>query len=119
MRVKGGFTTRRRHKRMLDRAEGFQGRRSTCFKLAKRAVQTALKHATKNRKMKKREYRTLWIARINAACRPCGLKYSALIHGLQKANITIDRKVLADIAASDAAAFGAIVEKAKAALAAQ
>jgi large subunit ribosomal protein L20 len=119
MRVKGGFATRRRHKRMLDRAEGFQGRRSTCFKLAKRAVQTALKHAFKNRRMQKREFRALWITRINAACRPSGIKYSALIHGLQKANIIIDRKVLADLACSDAAAFGAIVEKAKAALAAK
>lgn len=119
MRVKGGVVTRRRHKRMLDRAEGFKGRRSTCFKLAKRAVQKADKHAYKDRKAKKREYRALWITRINAACRSCGIKYSAFVNGLKIANVTVDRKVLADLAYSDPAAFGVIVEKAKGALTAK
>ena len=116
MRVKGGVVTRRRHKRMLNRAEGFKGRRSTCYKLAKRAVQKADKHAYKDRKAKKREFRTLWIARINAGCRTCGIKYSAFVHGLKRANVLVDRKVLADLAYTDPAAFGVIVEKAKAAL---
>lgn len=118
MRVKGGIVSRRRHKRVLKLAEGFRGRRSKCYKLAKRSIQKSLQHAYKGRKMKKRDFRSLWIIRINAAARLSGLSYSKLILGLKKANIGLDRKVLADIAARDAASFAAIAEKAKAALAA-
>ena len=116
MRVKGGFKARRRHKRMLDLAEGFRGRRSDCYKLAKRAVQKALKQSYVHRRAKKRDFRTLWIARINAASRNVGLSYSRLIAGLRGAQIEIDRKVLADLAWRDPQAFLAVAEQAKAAL---
>jgi large subunit ribosomal protein L20 len=118
MRVKGGVVTRRRHKRMLKRAEGFRGRRSSCFKLAKRAIEKSGQHAYKGRKMKKRDFRALWIVRINAAARMCGLSYSRLMNGLKGAGIELDRKVLADLAATDMAAFTAVAERAKTALAA-
>lgn len=114
MRVKGGVVSRRRHKRWLKLAEGFRGRRSKCFKLAKRSVQKALEHAYIGRKQKKRNFRSLWIVRINAAAKNEGLSYSKLVNGLKKANIQIDRKVLADIAARDSVGFAAIVQKAKA-----
>ena len=117
MRVKRGFTLRRRHKRLLDLAEGFRGRRKDCYKIAKRAVQKALKSAYKDRRTKKREFRMLWIARINAASRLSGLSYSRLVQGLKASNVEIDRKVLADLAVSDPAAFAIIAEKAKSALA--
>lgn len=118
MRVKGGVVTRRRHKRMLKRAEGFRGRRSSCFKLAKRAIEKAGQHAYRGRKMKKRDFRALWIVRINAAARECGLSYSRLMSGLKGAGIELDRKVLANLAATDPAAFASVAEKARAALAA-
>ena len=114
MRVKGGVVTRRRHKRLLKRAEGFRGRRSSCFKLAKRAVQRAMQHAYRGRRLKKRDFRALWISRINAGVRMAGLSYSRFINGMQKANITLDRKVLAHIAVRSPADFAIIAEKAKA-----
>lgn len=117
MRVKRGFASRRRHKRMLKLAEGFYGRRSSCFKLAKRGVQRALKYAYRDRKVKKREFRMLWIARINAAVRPAGLSYSRFMSGLKQARIEVDRKILAELALNDPQAFGAVVEKARQALA--
>lgn len=118
MRVKGGFTSRRRHKRVLKLAEGFRGRRGNCYKLAKRAVQKALLLAYKGRKLKKRDFRSLWIVRINAAVRIDGMSYSTFIAGCKKANVGLDRKVLADIAARDPKTFSAITAKAKSALAA-
>ena len=116
MRVKGGVVTRRRHKRMLARAKGFRGRRSSCFKLAKRAVEKAGQHAYEGRKMKKRNFRSLWIMRINAASRLSGLSYSRFMNGLKKAGIELNRKVLADLAATDPAAFASFADKARATL---
>ena len=118
MRVKRGFAGRRKHKRLLKLAEGRIGRRRNCYKLAKRSVQKGLKYAYRDRKVKKREFRALWITRINAAARLSGISYSRLIRGLSNAQIAIDRKILADLAANDLGAFAAIAEKAKAALAA-
>ena len=117
MRVKGGTVTRRRHKRMLKLAEGMRGRRGKCFRLAKLAVQHGLVYAYRDRKVRRREIRSLWITRINAGVRQCGISYSRFILGLKKAGIEVDRKVLADIAAKDFNTFSAVVEKAKAALA--
>lgn len=114
MRVKRGFASRRRHKRVLKRAEGFRGRRKNCFKLAKNSVQRAMKYATAARKVKKREFRKLWIARINAACRLNGITYSKFIAGLKTANIGLDRKVLADMAVREPASFSAITAQVKA-----
>jgi large subunit ribosomal protein L20 len=116
MRVKRGFAGRRRHKRRLKLAEGFRGRRKDCFKLAKRAVEKALQFSYRDRRAKKRDFRGLWIVRINAAARINGLSYSRFIQGLSKANIALDRKVLAEIAYSDPASFAVVAEKAKAAL---
>jgi large subunit ribosomal protein L20 len=116
MRVKRGFASRRRHKRRLKLAEGFRGRRKDCFKLAKRAVEKALQFSYRDRRAKKRDFRGLWIVRINAAARINGLSYSKLIQGLSKANIALDRKVLAEIAFSDPASFAVVAERAKAAL---
>lgn len=116
MRVKGGVTTRRRHKRILKLAEGYMGRRKNCYKLAKRAVQKGLVYAYRDRKVRKRDYRTLWIARINAGTRNLGVTYSRFIRGLKKANIELDRKALSELAIHHPAAFQTIVEKAKAAL---
>lgn len=113
MRVKGGTASRRRHKRVLKLTEGFRGRRKNCFKLAKRSVQKALQHAYKARKRKKGDFRTLWIARINAGSRVSGISYSALIKGLKMANVELDRKSLAELAFRDEEAFAAIVERAK------
>ena len=117
MRVKRGFASRRRHKRLLKLSEGFKGRRRNDFKQAKRGVQKAMLHAYKHRRMKKREYRVIWTMRINAAARESGLSYSRLIHGLKLANIEMDRKVLAEIAVNNPADFKVIAEKAIAALA--
>jgi large subunit ribosomal protein L20 len=103
---------------MLARAKGFRGRRSSCFKLAKRAVEKAGQHAYEGRKMKKRNFRSLWIMRINAASRLSGLSYSRFMNGLKKAGIDLNRKVLADLAATDPAAFATVAEKARATLAA-
>lgn len=116
MRVKRGFASRRRHKRRLKLAEGFRGRRKDCFKLAKRAVEKALQFSYRDRRAKKRDFRGLWIVRINAAARINGLSYSKLIQGLSKANIALDRKVLAEIAFSDPASFAVVAERAKVAL---
>lgn len=116
MRVKRGFAGRNRHKRRLKLAEGFRGRRNGCFKLAKLAVEKALQFAYRDRRAKKRDFRGLWIVRINAAARINGLSYSKLVLGLSKAGIALDRKVLAEIAFSDPASFAVVAEKAKAAL---
>jgi len=116
MRVKRGFAGRRKHKRKLKLAEGFRGRRKNCYKLAKRAVEKALQFSYRDRRAKKRDFRGLWIVRINAAARMNGLSYSRLIAGLSEANIMIDRKILAELAYSDPASFAVIAERAKAAL---
>ena len=113
-RAKGGFKTRRRRKKVLERAKGFYGGRSKLFRIATEAVDKALLHAYKDRKIKKREFRALWIARINAASRALGLSYNQLINGLKKANIGLDRKSIADIAYNDPKAFEALTEAAKA-----
>ena len=116
-RVKRGVVAHARHKKVLDQAKGYYGRRKNVYRVAVQAVTKAGQYAYRDRRQKKRNFRTLWIARINAAARDCGLSYSRLIDGLKKASIEIDRKVLADIAVHDEAAFAAIAEKAKAALA--
>jgi large subunit ribosomal protein L20 len=117
-RVKRGVTARRRHKKILSRAKGYYNARRKVFRVAKQAVTKALQYAYIGRKQKKRQFRALWIVRINAAARMYGLSYSRLMNGLKKAEITVDRKVLADIAVHDIKAFGAFAEKAKASLAA-
>lgn len=115
-RVKRGVTARARHKKVLQKAKGYREARSRVFRVAKQAVIKAGQYAYRDRRVKKRTFRALWIARINAAARECGLSYSRLIDGLKKASIDLDRKVLADIAVFDKTAFVAIAEKAKAAL---
>ena len=117
-RVKRGVTARARHKKVLALAKGFRGRRGNVFRIAKEAVMKAGQYAYRDRRTKKRVFRQLWIARINAAARQCGLTYSQFANGLKKANIEIDRKVLSDIAVHDMAAFAGIVEQVKAKLAA-
>lgn len=115
-RVKRGVTARRRHKKILKQAKGYYNARRKVFRVAKQAVTKALQYAYIGRKQKKRHFRTLWIARINAAARDHGLSYSRLINGLLKAGIEVDRKVLAELAVHDATAFAAICEQAKAQL---
>jgi large subunit ribosomal protein L20 len=117
-RVKRGVTARARHKKVLALAKGFRGRRKNVFRIAKQAVMKAGQYAYRDRRNKKRVFRRLWIARINAGSRALGLTYSKFIAGIKKASIDIDRKVLADMAVNDPAAFASIVEKAKAQLAA-
>jgi len=117
-RVKRGVTARRRHKKILSRAKGYYNARRKVFRVAKQAVTKALQYAYIGRKQKKRQFRALWIVRINAGARQFGLSYSRMMNGLKKAGIEVDRKVLADIAVHDIKAFGAIAEKAKASLAA-
>jgi len=117
-RVKRGVTARARHKKVLAQAAGFTRRRKNVFRVAKQAVMKAGQYAYRDRRTKKRVFRSLWIARINAAVREHGITYSAFINGLGKAEIGIDRKVLADIAVHDKAAFAGIVEQVKAKLAA-
>ena len=117
-RVKRGVTARRRHKKILSRAKGYYNARRKVFRVAKQAVTKALQYAYIGRKQKKRQFRALWIVRINAGARQHGLSYSRLMNGLKKAGITVDRKVLADIAVHDIKAFGALAEQAKASLAA-
>ena len=117
-RVKRGVTAHRRHKKILKQAKGYYGARSRVFRVAKQAVTKAGQYAYRDRRQRKRQFRALWIARINAGARAHGLSYSVLMHGLTVAGIEIDRKVLADLAVHDDAAFGAIVEQAKASLAA-
>ncbi len=117
-RVKRGVQTRRRHKKILKLAKGYYGARSRSYRIAVQSVLRAGQYAYRDRKVRKRQFRRLWIVRINAGARQHGLSYSRFINGLKKASIEIDRKVLADIAVWDKAAFGALVEKAKASLAA-
>ncbi len=116
-RVKRGVIARRRHNKILKQAKGYYGARKNVFRVAKQAVTKAGQYAYRDRRNKKRTFRRLWIARINAAARMNGMTYSRFISGLNKAGVAVDRKVLSDIAVHDAAAFSAIVEKAKAALA--
>ena len=116
-RVKRGVTARARHKKILALAKGFRGRRKNVYRVAKQAVMKAGQYAYRDRRNKKRDFRRLWIARINAATRELGLTYSPFINGMNKAGITLDRKVLADIAVHDKAAFASIVSQAKAKLA--
>mgnify|MGYP000628038867 CR=1 FL=1 len=117
-RVKRGVVARRRHKKVLKQAKGYYGARSRVFRVAKQAVIKAGQYAYRDRRQRKRQFRALWIARINAGARINGLSYSRLIAGLKKANVEIDRKVLADLAMNEKNAFAAVVETAKAALAA-
>src|SRR5690554_570092 len=115
-RVKCGVVARRRHKKILKQAKGYYGARSRVFRVAKQAVIKAGQYAYRDRRNRKRAFRALWIARINAGARANGLSYSRLIAGLKKANVEIDRKVLADLAMNEQQAFAAVVEKAKASL---
>ena len=115
MRVKKGVKARRRRNRILKLAKGYRGRRKNCYKRANQAVERALDYATRDRRVRKRVFRSLWIVRINAAARQVGLSYSRLIAGLTKANVQVDRKILADLAWADPAGFKAIAEIAKAA----
>lgn len=113
-RVKRGVTAHARHKKIIKLAKGYKGRRKNVFRVATQAVTKAGQYAYRDRRQRKRQFRGLWIARINAASRECGLSYSRFINGLKKGSIAIDRKVLADIAVFDKAAFAAIAEQAKA-----
>ena len=117
-RVKRGVTAHAKHKKVLDQAKGYYGARSKIFRVAKQAVTKAGQYAYRDRRQRKRQFRALWIARINAATRSNGMSYSVFMNGLKKANIEIDRKVLSDIAIFDKAAFTVLVEKAKEGLAA-
>lgn len=115
-RVKRGVTAHARHKKVLDKAKGYYGARRKTYRTANQAVTKAGQYAYRDRRQRKRQFRRLWIARINAAARECGLSYSRMINGLKNANIEVDRKVLADLAVRDKAAFEALAEKARAGL---
>ena len=115
-RIKRGVTSHARHKKVLKLAKGYFGRKSTTYKVANQAVMKSLAYAYRDRKVKKRQFRRLWITRINAACRLNDISYSRFINGLKKAGIELDRKVLSDIAINDPEGFTSIVEQAKAAL---
>ena len=115
-RVKRGVTTRAKHKRVLEQAKGYYGRRKNTIRIAKQAVEKSMQYAYRDRKNRKRSFRALWIQRLNAAAREHGLTYSRLIDGLAKAGVEVDRKVLSDIAIREPEAFAAIVAQAKAAL---
>lgn len=117
-RVKRGVQARARHKKVLDQAKGYRGRRKSVYRVAKQAVIKSGQYAYRDRRQKKRQFRALWIARINAEARNNGLSYSRFMNGLAKSGIEVDRKVLADLAVHDKPAFGALAEQAKAALAA-
>lgn len=117
-RVKRGVTARASHKKVLDAAKGYRGRRGNVFRIANEAVMKAGQYAYRDRRQKKRQFRALWIARINAAARECGLSYSVFMNGLKKAAIEVDRKVLADIAVFDKDAFAKLADQVKAGLAA-
>ena len=117
-RVKRSVTARARHKKVLGKAKGYYGARRKVFRVAKQAVTKAGQYAYRDRRQRKRQFRALWIARINAAARDNGLSYSRMIEGLNKANIEVDRKMLAELAVFDAAGFSALAEKAKAGLSA-
>ena len=116
-RVKRGVTAHARHKKVLDQAKGYYGRRKNTIRIAKQAVEKANQYAYRDRKNRKRNFRALWIQRINAASRDLGLTYGRLIDGLNRAGITVDRKVLSDLAIHEPTAFAALAEQAKAALA--
>jgi len=115
-RVKRGVTARARHKKVLEQAKGFRGRRKNVYRIAKEAVMKAGQYAYRDRRNKKREFRALWITRINAGAREAGITYSQFMAGLKKAAIDIDRKVLADLAVFDKPAFSRIVDQARASL---
>ena len=115
-RVKRGVVAKRRHKKILKQAKGYYGARSRIYRVAKQAVIKAKQYAYRDRKQRKRQFRSLWIVRINAGARQHGLSYSQLINGLNKAEISLDRKILADLAVNDKEAFAKIAEQAKAAL---
>ena len=117
-RVKRGVTAHRRHKKILKQAKGYYGARSRVFRVAKQAVTKAGQYAYRDRRQRKRQFRALWITRINAQARENGMSYSQLIAGLKKAEIEVDRRVLADLAVHDKPAFNAVVDQAKASLAA-
>lgn len=116
-RVKRGVIARARHKKVLKAAKGYRGRRKNVYRVAKQAVMKAGQYAYRDRRQKKRQFRTLWIARINAGARECGLTYSRFMNGLKKAAVEVDRKVLADLAVFDKTAFSQFVDMAKKALA--
>ncbi|MBL0351376.1 MAG: 50S ribosomal protein L20 [Candidatus Dechloromonas phosphoritropha] len=115
-RVKRGVTAHARHKKVLAQAKGYRGRRNNVYRVAKQAVMKAGQYQYRDRRQRKRQFRSLWIARINAAARELGMKYSTLMNGLRKANIEVDRKVLADLAVFDQPAFAALANQAKAQL---
>ena len=115
-RVKRGVTARARHRKVLAKAKGYYGARNSVYRVATQAVTRAGQYAYRDRRQRKRQFRALWIARINAAARQFDISYSCLINGLQKASIEIDRKMLADLAVHDIAAFGQLAERAKAKL---
>ncbi|MBQ8175323.1 MAG: 50S ribosomal protein L20 [Clostridia bacterium] len=115
-RVKGAMMTRKRRNSMLKAAKGYWGAKSKHFKMAKQAVMKSGNYAFAGRRMKKRDFRSLWITRISAQAKVCGMNYSTLMHGLKKAGITLNRKMLSEIAIADKEAFAALAEKAKAAL---
>lgn len=112
-RVKGGMNARKKHNKILKLAKGYRGARSKQYRIAKQSVMRALATSYKGRKERKRQFRSLWIARINAAARLNGMSYSKFMYGLKKANITVDRKILADLAVNDAQAFAKLVTVAK------
>ncbi len=116
-RVKRGVTSHAKHKKVLDQAKGYYGRRKNTIRIAKQAVEKANQYAYRDRKTRKRNFRALWIQRINAAARDLGLTYGRLIDGLNRAGVEVDRKVLSDLAIHEPAAFAALAEQAKAALA--
>ena len=115
-RVKRGVTAHARHKKVLAQAKGYRGRRKNVYRIAKQAVMKTGQYQYRDRRQRKREFRTLWIARINAAARELGMKYSTFMNGLKKAQIEVDRKVLADLAVFDKPAFAALAAQAKAQL---
>ncbi|MFW5432192.1 MAG: 50S ribosomal protein L20 [Methylophilaceae bacterium] len=117
-RVRRGVVARARHKKVLKAAKGYRGRRKNVYRVAKQAVMKAGQYAYRDRRQKKRQFRTLWIARINAGARECGLTYSRFMNGLKKSSVEVDRKVLADLAVFDKDAFAKFVDLAKAGLAA-
>ena len=115
-RVKRGVTARAKHKKVIAQAKGYSGRRKNVYRVAKQAVIKAGQYAYRDRRQRKRQFRALWITRINAAAREHGLSYSRFVDGLNRAEVIIDRKVLADLAVNDKVAFGALAEQAKASL---
>jgi large subunit ribosomal protein L20 len=118
-RVKRGMTAHARHKKVLKMAKGYKGRSHSCYRIALERVEKALQYAYRDRRVKKREFRGLWIQRINAAVREAGLTYSSFINGLKKANVTLDRKVMAEMAVNEPASFAQIVDVAKRAISGQ